>query len=1240
MRLNTTDAPSKQELAQVFSDPPAEYGCVDGWWWDAGRIVKERLTWQLEQLKDKGISGTWFYARYVHGEPLGSDPAYFSDAWWELTKFAADEQERLGLLNWFSIWTVLQVEQDAVRAQREAHPELWGRKLAIARAQLTEPGRLALELDPHAELLDAAAYRLDGEAIDYASRVALTDVIQDGTLAWDAPAAGWVLTAIVAQRWDLNYLNADMADRWNDVVLGEYDRRMGDRLGTQLQAYGPDEMVFLDGVTIYSPDVLAAVQATYGYDLTPFLIGLFDDVGAKTEHIRCAYYEAVGALLEERFFRPNADWLHDRGMFQVTLSQVGRTPLAQTYHHGDFFRYVGSYDIPGNEDPGWQPSANRRLYQTKMSSSIAHLSGRSRVIVEAHYGAGWGHTLEENVAWTNAAYAKGLNCYTRHQAAYSLMGGWYEWVPPADHFFHPYWRYWRLFADYVRRLSYAMSQGHHRADVALLHPQTTIHANWVAGRVTPLPEGSMDLTGMGERVGLEQTFDPPAHEASEKLGEIATAIYLDGIDFDFVGDAALGGATVEGPVLKIGELEFRAIVLPSLTTVTRAVAEVMADFFEAGGTIVVQGRMPSSTVEHGRDDPRLEAALDRIFGEQASGGHSIFIPEDVAEVPAAISRAIVRDVEVSGKGTFHTHQRVGELDVYFLTNVGDAARDVTVRLRVDADVELWDSWSGETRPVERVTHEQGRTRLELRMEPYEGLLLVCSPRAGEPTTVATAAAASPDVVPQPIAIEGPLAFSLEPTMDNRWGDYRHPPTDTKLGAEARTFRCREEGDAQGTELGWHGASFDDGDWTEASYSYGPYWQALGPIAPDAAPEDLLERALRGDDSLDWEPFVYSQKFGSPTPEMVDSNAPGWEHLIGISENVIVLDGTQDDAEAPHRYYLRTTVESPHDEDYLLLIGRKQPVPLISLSAAEARETYDYKVPCGTRAWIDGDEVLAVDRETGAEVETTVRLGRGRHTVLLALVGPAGAQFAGYAVFLRRRPEGLDPYVPLLTWFQEPHDLVYDIRSEDEQRVGWYRFTAPPGTRELRLNVRARGVEAWVEGTPVAVEDGTIRLAHSSPDAVQVALRVEQHAGVYGGAAFDEPVAIACEQARIPLGDWSGHGLGTYSGIGVYGIDVNLTAEQVACRAVLDLGHVKTVADVSVNGRPVGVRLARPFRFDITEFVVEGENRIEVKVANTLANHMSTYPTAFVREGQTVSGLLGPVELRFLAPTRVVAARRS
>lgn len=1298
MSAPKTELASTAALARTFRDPPPEYGPIDGWWWEAGRLDKEKMRWQLEELKDKGISGTWFYARYVHGEPLGSDPAYFTDEWWDFTRYSAEEHERLGLTSWFSNWTVLQFEQDAIRAQRGADPDLWGRKLVIHSVESQQEGPLEVEIDQDDEILDAAAYHVDGDSLDYSTRLALADPIHERTLAWVAPGPGWVLAVVAARPWDLNYVGPDVADRWTDVILGEYERRLPEQMGKIVEAFGPDEMMFLDGTTIFSREVLSIVQSKCGYDPTPYLVGLFHDIGPKTDQIRCAYYDAMVALLEKNFYQPLTRWLHERQMLHVSLSQVGSTPLAQTFYYGDFFRYLGSFDVPGNEDPGWKESVDRRLYHTKLSSSIAHLGGRQRAIVLAHYGAGWGQTFEQNLAWTNAAYAKGLNLYSRHQAAYSLMGGWYEWVPPADHFYHPYWCYWKPFADYVRRLSFVMSQGKHRADVALLYPLTTIYANWVAGRVTAGPEGGMDLTGMGEKAALEGLFDPPAREASDHVIEIAKAIYLDGIDFDFVNDSAFERATVNGKILEISGLEFRSIVLPPVTTIPIGIAELMKHFYDAGGTVGAYGRLPWATAENGRDDPRLRVLIEHIFGvtpsepvsqtitrTNANGGHAFFVPEDVGQIPEAISRAIVRDVVVSGKGTFHTHQKVGELDVYLLTNTEDQARDVTARLRVDADAEIWDPFTGDRRPVHRATNDGETTELRIRMEPYEGIVLVCSPRGAKAevlqddfSELANLNVEDPDAIvlrgfdgsggtkkasvryrghsyegeadvvapPEPITVDGPFSFRLEPTMDNRWGDFRYPPSESIIGAEARRFRYQEETDVPGTELGWHGTHFADTDWEEVTYSYGPYWWHLRPSESGSEPDGLLDLAKQGDGSLPWQPYTFSKKFGSVTQELV-GDTPGWEHLLGVSENFLLLgegaspedasDPAPTGSPAPRAHYLRTTIEAPEARDYLFLIGRNPPPSLISLSAAE-RKPFAYRVPTGTQAWINGDEVLAATEESGPEIEATVSLKKGRNIVLLRVVEPTEGQPANYAAFLQSKPEQVDPHTPLLTWFREAQQLVYDITPDKERRFGWYRFDAPPGVQEMRLHTSARHVEAWIDGKSVPVRDGTIALGQARSTVSRVALRVEQEPGTYAGAVFDEPVAFTCATGTINVGDWSQFGLATYSGIGVYSTEIALTTAHLTGKVILDLGRVTTVADVSVNGQPAGVKLARPFRFDITDLVSEGQNRIEIKVANTLANHMSTYPTIFVRDGQTVSGLLGPVQLRFLAPVRLIAEK--
>lgn len=52
--------------------------------------------------------------------------------------------------------------------------------------------------------------------------------------------------------------------------------------------------------------------------------------------------------------------------------------------------------------------------------------------------------------------------------------------------------------------------------------------------------------------------------------------------------------------------------------------------------------------------------------------------------------------------------------------------------------------------------------------------------------------------------------------------------------------------------------------------------------------------------------------------------------------------------------------------------------------------------------------------------------------------------------------------------------------------------------------------------------------------------------------------------------------------------------------IIDLISVGESAEVLLNGNKVGMRIAKPFVFDISDYTVDGENLIEIIVANTLA----------------------------------------
>jgi hypothetical protein len=56
-------------------------------------------------------------------------------------------------------------------------------------------------------------------------------------------------------------------------------------------------------------------------------------------------------------------------------------------------------------------------------------------------------------------------------------------------------------------------------------------------------------------------------------------------------------------------------------------------------------------------------------------------------------------------------------------------------------------------------------------------------------------------------------------------------------------------------------------------------------------------------------------------------------------------------------------------------------------------------------------------------------------------------------------------------------------------------------------------------------------------------------------------------------------------------------------AILDLGSVLYMAEVWINGKNAGSRMWRPFRYDISGFIKEGENSIRIRVGNLVHNEM-------------------------------------
>jgi hypothetical protein len=130
-----------------------------------------------------------------------------------------------------------------------------------------------------------------------------------------------------------------------------------------------------------------------------------------------------------------------------------------------------------------------------------------------------------------------------------------------------------------------------------------------------------------------------------------------------------------------------------------------------------------------------------------------------------------------------------------------------------------------------------------------------------------------------------------------------------------------------------------------------------------------------------------------------------------------------------------------------------------------------------------------------------------------------------------------------------------------------------------------------------------------------------------------------------LSSWSASadpGVKYFSGTATYTQSVNTSSDwfKTGARLWLDLGEVKNLAEVVVNGQSQGIVWKTPFRVDVTGAMKPGANALEIRVTNLWVNRLIgdqqpgatrkfTYTTMpFYRADSPLlpSGLLGPVQV--------------
>lgn len=188
------------------------------------------------------------------------------------------------------------------------------------------------------------------------------------------------------------------------------------------------------------------------------------------------------------------------------------------------------------------------------------------------------------------------------------------------------------------------------------------------------------------------------------------------------------------------------MILPGGEVIELAALQKLKAFWDAGGTVIATTELPSRSAEFGKA-AEVRALVGAMFGRPGevrrnrAGGATLFVANPD---PAALKQALARlapppDVAFagdphprSGNGELaYIHKVKGGRDIVFIANSSDDRVDTTVSLRGAFALELWDPYTGKTRPAPgaRVvgTGAHARTEAPVSLDGDRSLFLVGRP---------------------------------------------------------------------------------------------------------------------------------------------------------------------------------------------------------------------------------------------------------------------------------------------------------------------------------------------------------------------------------------------------------------------------------------------------------------------------------------------------------------------------------
>ncbi|HMD98885.1 MAG TPA: glycosyl hydrolase [Terriglobia bacterium] len=721
----------------TVKSPPPDCRMIAWWMWFGSAVTKPEVLRELTRMHQAGLGGVLVYPEYpqqVDDPALGiKNLPFLSPQYLGVYRYAVETAHRLGMTVDVVGGSGWPYGGPSVSIEDAAHA------IRMATVHLDPTGAVSLPvLQPDEKLVAVFAPESSNGGSSF--RDVTSAVAAGGRASLPVPQQTEVLTFISTpthmrvkrpslggEGYVLDHLSPSALNRYSSAVLSKLSGPVG-----QLRA------LFADSLEAYNSDWTAAFLDEFkrrrGYDLTPSLPYLFQDLGPRTEDTRFDFWETVADLFVDGYARPLHEWTR-RHDLRLEIQAYGVPAVPQ--------RTYALVDFPGGEQYDW-----KEFTEGRWASSAAHFYGKKRVLAEYATWAGipnrFTDTLDDLKVIADMQFLTGMTELGASTLPYSPPSagspGWQDYAGAAFGINQTWWPFLPDLAAYVHRASFVLEQGRPVSDVLVYLPVEDAEANAPPGSLHTVFQVRNRLAQAKEgeipEFGLKNAL---SHQA-RVLGEIIASGYtFDGIS----GDILEQRATIDGTHLEIGDASYAVVLLPRLTGIRLRALDKIAAFVRAGGTAVATGRLPDRVyggLNNAADNERLRFLVEQVFGTggttDSHGDHSYGLGrsisiENESELRRVLLHACPPDLSLEKPdgeiGFIHRRARIsarGTADYYFIANTGEEEKVLRASFRVARrQPQIWDLELG-TATLPAVYAFQGdRTALELHLGPRRSVVV-------------------------------------------------------------------------------------------------------------------------------------------------------------------------------------------------------------------------------------------------------------------------------------------------------------------------------------------------------------------------------------------------------------------------------------------------------------------------------------------------------------------------------------